>query len=838
VAAVVVASLVAATPAGAQTENALPTRDAGPGRDVQAAERVPVVQQGRFSQRGLDRAYPRQQVLAVPTENPDDRSIKLGLVPYHGLAPALNALQARSNRVSVEVIGESVLGRELYLVTVTSPETAGEAAQQEQLRRRIAEQPLQAAGDAGLTSRYKAPFFVNNNIHGNEWEGTDASLALIEDLATSTDPDVAALLDRTRLYFVMTMNPDGRVAGTRANANGFDMNRDFITQSQPETVAVRQALIDAQPLVMLDIHGYVNGTLIEPCTPPHGQNYEYDLFIKHAYANGLGMEAAVLDLGLSPDPVASGGDGVRAPQIPFRDRAEGWDDWPPIFTPQYAAFHGAIAHTIEIPLSVNGSNYNNLPVAELQRRSSINTRVADATIRASLAYLDENRERLIADQIEIFGRGTLAEPSVLVPEGFVPGFGPEDQFTTTFPAAYVVPAGAAQRSPVAAARLVDHLVMNDVEVTRAQRPFVAGGTSYPAGSYVVDMRQSKRGLANVMLEAGGDVSDRVDDMYDISAWSHRLLWGASVDVITGANPRVVGRPVVVADPTGAVAPGTGDLSLRLDDPKDAAALNALLDAGADVRWAGDGSVRVAAAARPLATELANRLGVRFAAADAGAGPVLDRLVVAAAAPADELYALREMGFEVRPVSTAVLNGGFVWDDVDALFVSAGLVFNSLNPAARSAFQAFLAGGGGVVTRGGTGATFNLQAGLLLATRTAARGDASAVVAVDGAGGPLSAGAPSTLYVQGPAWFTNLGPEVTVEQRYGADPVVSGFWPTATTGPAAAAGQAAVIRGVDETGAGVVVFGTEPLYRAHPKGTFATVARALHWATTGAWAPVP
>jgi hypothetical protein len=109
---------------------------------------------------------------------------------------------------------------------------------------------------------------------------------------TSTDPAVAALLDRTRLYFVGTMNPDGRVAGTRANANGFDMNRDFITQSQPETAAVRQALIDAQPLVMLDIHGYVNGTRIEPCTPPHGQNYEYDLFIEHAYANGLGMEAA------------------------------------------------------------------------------------------------------------------------------------------------------------------------------------------------------------------------------------------------------------------------------------------------------------------------------------------------------------------------------------------------------------------------------------------------------------------------------------------------------------------------------------------------------------------
>jgi hypothetical protein len=66
---------------------------------------------------------------------------------------------------------------------------------------------------------------------------------------------------------------------------------------------------------------------------------------------------------------------------------------------------------------VNGNDYNNLPVAELQRRSRSTPRVAEATILASLDYLDANRDQLIADQIEIFRRGTLAEPSVLVPEG-------------------------------------------------------------------------------------------------------------------------------------------------------------------------------------------------------------------------------------------------------------------------------------------------------------------------------------------------------------------------------------------------------------------------------------
>jgi hypothetical protein len=63
-------------------------------------------EQYRFS-RDRDRGYPRQTQLPVPAENPGDASIKLGLVPYHGIAPQLNSLQKRSNRVSAEIIGRT-----------------------------------------------------------------------------------------------------------------------------------------------------------------------------------------------------------------------------------------------------------------------------------------------------------------------------------------------------------------------------------------------------------------------------------------------------------------------------------------------------------------------------------------------------------------------------------------------------------------------------------------------------------------------------------------------------------------------------------------------------------
>jgi len=780
-----------------------------------------------------DLAYPRQQVLPLPAVNNADASLKLGVIPYHEMAPRLNALQQQSDRVSVEVIGQSVQGRDLYLVTVTAPESNGEANRQRKIRDRISQDPIAAAKDPSITKGYKASFMVNANIHGNEWEGTDGALQLLEELALSKDPAVGEMLGRTRVYSVLTVNPDGRVNNTRANAAGFDMNRDYITASQPETRASRDALIKAQPLVFLDQHGYVAGTLIEPGTAPHAQNAEYDLYIKHALPNAEGMEAAlqksVEDGSLAPEALTTAGNAI----IPFRDDEPGdWDDWPPIFTPMYAMLHGSVGHTIEFPLRVNGRNYTELTSEVLRGRAVINTKVAYETTKAALAYTDANRDQLIADQIETFRRGAAGEQHVGdLPLGFVPGYGVEDQgYTTEFPRAYVIPSGEDQRSAVAAARLVDHLVVNDVRVTRADKAFSLAGKSYAPGSYVVDMHQPKRGVANVMLEAGRDISLRVPQMYDISGWSHRLLWGASVDIAVTGNVKVVGRAVAVASPTGAVNAKQGQaLALELVDGKDVAAANALLDQGIALGLAADGTVVVPASARAAAVAAADRFGVRFTPATSAVTKPMSRTVIAAAAAADELKVLRDMGFEVRPVSTATINNEpAALEGADVLFVSAGLVFNSLNPAAKVAVGKFFTSGG-VVTRGATGADFNAQAKLLTVTTVAGSRSANGVVKVTNTDGPVTDGASDSSFVYGPRWFVNPGPEVTVEQSYAAtDVLTAGHWvPLTDAGSVvAAAGQASIVRGTDESGASVVLFGTEPMFRDHPKGLFSQVGRAV------------
>ncbi|MEU2909360.1 M14 family zinc carboxypeptidase [Streptomyces massasporeus] len=770
------------------------------------------------------RAYPRRLVLSPDPENPGDASLKLGLTPYHAIAPKLNALQRLGDRVSVEVTGRSAGGHRLYLVTVTAPETLRQARAQERMRELIRDAPAAAATSREIKRDYKTPVFVNSNIHGNEWEGTDASLKTVERLATAKDAKTRDLLAHSRLYFTITANPDGRIAGTRANANGFDLNRDFVTASQPETRAMRQIELGTQPAVLLDLHGYVNGTLIEPTTPPHGENYEYDLFLKNTYANALGMESAVNALGYTPAK-----DGVEAAQIPFRDQEEGWDDWPPIFTPQYAAFHGTVAaHTVEIPLAVNNEEYDELPVPELRRRSAVNTAVAGAAIGATLAHVREHRGTLIADQIEVFRRGAAGAAQVPVSAQTVPGvpgIGPEDVYTTRFPRAYVIPPGDARtrRSAPAAARLVDHLIANDVRVTRATRPFRLAGRTYPGGSYVVDMHQAKRGMANVLLDDGRDISGKVSVMYDISGWSLGRLWGATVERVPsgslrGASLRAIGEAAPVAR-----VPAHGDLRLRLTDPREIAALNSLLRQGVPVRRAADGSVVVPASARRAARTAARTHDVSFTATRQTGTAPLHRLRIAAAVTPGELFALREMDFDVTPVSTDVLNAGFDWSGTDVLFVSAGLEHADLTAPARRALESFL-DGHGLVGRGATGAALNAAAGRLAVKPVEGNADANGVVKVTNAGG-ITRGAPDHGFVYAPLWFTDPGPGVRVEQSYAAgNPLVAGHWRPlrdGTGGPAAAAGQASVVSG-DNT----VLFGTEPLFRDHPKGEFPQVARAL------------
>lgn len=767
------------------------------------------------------------------------------LVPPPGLASAdqlvaqARALDLASDRVSAEVLATSPGGHEIVLLTLTAPESAAQAARQEELRTRIVDDPAGARADPALARDYRLPVLVTANVHGDEYEGSDAALRLAQEWARSADPWVQEVLERTRVHLLLSVNPDGRTAGTRRSTAGFDLNRDLITTTQPETVALRDAIVRLQPVMVLDLHGYLERPLIEPGTPPHGEALEYDLLLRHAYPNALGIEQAVLDLGLDES------DGVGAPQIPLRDAAQGWDDWPPIFVPQYAALHGAVGHTVELPLRVNNEDAR-LPAAELRRRAAINTDVAQAAITATLRYTDAEREGLLTDHVEIFRRGAAGEPQREVEAGLFGVVGPEDVWTTQFPRAYVIPVGAEQRSAPAAARLVEHLISHGVRVGRLTAPARLAGHDLATGSYVVDLHQARRGLGHTLLGPGTDLSARVEAMYDISAWSLGLLWGADVLTVPAGDPLEVAlAPVREVDAPGAIAdPAPAGWVLRLDDPADVAALSELVEDGVALEWLADGTVLVPGTAVEQARAVSSRLGVVLAAAPAGArGEPLGRLRVGVAAPPEEHWALDQLGLETIPVSTASLDDGLDLTSLDVLYVSADLRWRALGAPARAALRAFVDSGGGLVAVGRHGAELSQALDRLDVEAVTGPTDANGIVAVEGpadADGMVAGGAPGHAFVDAPTWFPGAGDDpgndakdVVVEQRLAADPLVAGHWRgTDGDGPLEAGGHPVVVRGEAASGGRTVLIGTQPLYRAHPRGQHALVVRALLWASLG------
>ena len=735
---------------------------------------------------------------------------------YSEIAPRLREIEMNSNRVKVEVIGQSAGGRNLFLVTVSAPQAMGRLGKYQAIRRTMLKDPEKAQEKIDNFGDFKIPFFVNASIHGGEYTGVDAAIRLIETLAYEDTPEVQAILNNVILLVNVVQNPDGRVMGTRRNANGFDINRDFMTQSQPESQAAVRVITEWNPMVFLDLHGFVNPMLIEPCTPPHNPNYEYDLYLSWAFRQAEAMEAELL---------AQTG---FAAQIPFRDDDLGWDDWPPIYTPMYAMFHGSYGHTLETPYR--------------------DERGVDAHYWASwgaLKFVAENREDMIRDQVEIFRRGFLDEPQHLIPDWLLDETD-YDQFNEMtiqeFPAAFVIPADEPfQVSPHQPARLVDFLLFNDIQVEQASRAFTLDGVDYPKGTYIVWMDQPKRGLANAILDDGLDLS-AIAGLYFYSppsVWSHPPLWGA-VRAVMEENMDIKTHPVNKADtPRGSAEGGRAGVYAYLPTSiaafqatNDLLARGVALDRASEVftdsgRDFGAGAI-IVPDNPALANELAGQYGLDVFALDTtpvGAVPMHEQRI---AVYGDEgvAHALDVLGFDYDEVSSSDLNAGVI-SGYD-VFINLGLRWSSLNGAGQTSVTDWFAAGGNYVGLAyrGRAVDFANDAGFVNVDYGYISGNA--IVKVDYhpddsvAAGFLDEG---YAFVYRSVWFTDWTEDMEISASLdGGDFLVSGYWADWQT--SGADGMPVILH--ENSGlSDVTLIGIDATFRGHPENTFRILANAIY-----------
>ncbi|GAA5026137.1 hypothetical protein GCM10025738_01990 [Microbacterium fluvii] len=813
-------------------------------------------------------SYPVQPELREWPDNPADASIARGAIPYDEIAPKLNDWMDETDILSTQVVGQSANGYDIYLVTVTAPETAAETAQQETWRDEVKYNAAAASRDDELLAGYKDPIWFNGNIHGNEWEGTDASLDYIEYLIENENTSsVKAMLDQYRMYFTVTNNPDGRILGQRPNGMNLDLNRDFVTNVTPETTLIRDLTALIQPIFFIDLHGYTNVLQIEPCGPPHGENYDYDLFIGHAYAAALKIEEDVVDAAIPGNTYRDKVTGATSTTltdtsgiiIPFRDTPSGWDDWPPVFTAQYVAYQGAISYTAELPL---GRTSNATTSAF---NSAVDTKVGFQVIDSTMDYIVENDDEILKNQIEIFRRGAAGEPLRTIDAGLDASTitgptewvelwdqgdanGHDQESVATFPRGYVIPSGDAQRSDSDAAYLVDFLLSHGVQVSVAKDDFTAEGVDYEAGSYIVDMHQPLRGLANALLAAGSDISAWVPSMYDISAWSHGYLWGATVTPIGStedANLPVATSGVTAAADTSSLPAAGSYLTFELDGVDDFAGLNALLADDVPASMVGTNTVVIGndTASYEAAAEVADEYGVAFEAttglelAGDDVKP-LDELQIAYTGTQDDLQSLKQLGFaadQLTLVTAATLqSGATTLDGADVLWLGSALApSSSSQPVAYAQVQSFVAAGKGTVGRGTGAATFANTWYDAKSTTVSGNSSGNGVVHLDTVSDGVLGELDTEYGFVYPAYSFALDAtgHGTVEQTYGeGNPLISGHWrqTTSTNGPTAAAGRASAFSATLDSGAKAMVFGTSVFFRAHPRGHFSEAATALYW----------
>jgi len=799
-------------------------------------------------------------------------------IPWYAFACTLADIQARSNgRMEVKVLGQSALGRDMYLVTINALDTTQQRKdfQTWQNIRKIAlTEPQRAQGMLDRAGDdVKVPIFIQSGIHGNESEGVDAMFELVERLATTpygTDPEVDAILDHVVLLWNVDHNPDGRIANQRANGNNFDLNRDFLTQSQSETKAAVSIMQEWLPPDILDQHGYVTPTLIESTTKPHNPSIDYDLWLKWNATRIDANEAAMNAVGLAvtrpildwcadgnPPPAS----GICANGLPpGPSQAEGWDDWGPFYTPMYSQLVGLNGSTVEM---CNRTDTNcGVPGSTTHPRGRLGAKIAQYTVAWSTLLFDlENRHDLLWDELETYQRGVTNAPR---PACCDAPYETDGFWMREYPKAYVIPLGTGQRSDPEANRLVDWLLTNGIQVDEMKQATTYEGTTFDKGSYVVWMTQAHRGLADTALSIGTNISGLIERLYaPPGAWSHGYLWGADTLVIPrdASFSPITNRVTKSSHLLGGVEPGVADAYiLAIDSPTAVRTLNALLAGGTQAQLAmtsftsptGEtlpaGSAIFAAdpATKVALASIGRTNDIWFTRAYASSLPVLEpidrvpRIAVLTAAVNQDVWSMRNLGFAADPIATGAtsqLNNPAAANPLDGY----DLVFNTAGwPAgatARTRLQAFFAGGGGYIGAGTNGANFlssgALVTGLTSASRTG--NGRSGIVGWNNESGPNSPivgafPAQDTAIMDPPTWFTSVPATMTVDGRLPlAGYFLAGLWaPDAQS--ASAPGSAVIAHGTNISGtARLTIFAMNPLYRADPEREWAMLASAAYWA---------
>lgn len=420
---------------------------------------------------------------------------------YHTHEEMLAAIEkskeeAKPDRlVQLETLGKSAQGRDMKMGIVSKDQASIDHYLSSTNPTALTKPSEMLAALKDKTLDYKLPVLVHNT-HADEQPGIDIITGLFNTFATkekvtfnTTDEagnaktvtlDIPTLLNKFIFLFDFTENPDGDALNLRALANGLDPNRDASYQTNPEVRTVIQMINKWNPIALYDIHGFVKEFLIEPATPPHDPNFEYDLMSNLMLENARHMGRAGVANSKYDSYI-----------IPKLDWGDGWDDSFSGYTGVYAVYHGILGHTIEIPESNQESYY-----------------AGRNAVLGGIDFLNQDPDKLLEMRLNFYLRGLnkiedpKAENELVGPNGEIVGRVKNGR-PKFFPDYYVIPMSLDKDNDAQEAfNMIDYFKRNGVLVKELKEDI----GNYKKGDLVIDMAQAKRGYANHILYKGSNES--------------------------------------------------------------------------------------------------------------------------------------------------------------------------------------------------------------------------------------------------------------------------------------------------------------------------------------------
>ena len=468
-------------------------------------------------------------------------------------------LAEASPRISVEIAGYSHERRPILFFVVTSPENHAriDTVRANHLLRTNPATAKRASDDMPVVT------WLNYGVHGAEASGMDAAIPTLYHLAAAQDETTKAQLDNSVILITAVFNPDGhsrRVSwvtqygsdlratdpsheihnqywpGGRTNHYWFDLNRQWLLQTQPESRAWLSKWHEWKPQVSADFHEMGTNstyyfhpgvpTRIYPLIPSDGRKLAYEI---------AGYHVKWLD-------------GQR--KLYFSE--EGFDNYYIGKGSTYPQVNGSLGILFEAGAQMGIAKESEQGLKTYAENIQTHVGTSLSTIEGAATM----RSKLHAYQRQFF----LDAPS-LAKKDDVKGYvfrAPEDHTRLDM--------------------FLDLLSRHQIKTYKVKGSVKAGNRTFGSSSYIVPMDQAQYRMAKALFNRITEFPDKV--FYDVSGWTLPLAYGLDYGAVTAKVSNILGEPVTAS---GFIAPepDVADYAyvFRWSDYYAPRALNALLDAG-------------------------------------------------------------------------------------------------------------------------------------------------------------------------------------------------------------------------------------------------------------------